>query len=397
MPRTGCPAFACAVIAPARPVSRNQIEIGDGRLAARKHHKIGVGDLGRRCRDPDDDAGLGRERFEIGGVREVRQAYGGHAQPLVADGRRRPSEDPAVRIGQRILRVDPQIRTPRHDAEGGPAGRLFQQCEPGFEQAGVAPKLVDHEPGDERLVGPIEQRQRAVQCREHAAAIDVSGHDHRHLAMAGQTHVHVVARPQVDLGRAAGALGDDDVIVGAEIVEGPIGGHAEARAPVAGEEVAGTDVADRLAAQDHLTTHVAAGLEQHRIERDARGEPACRRLHRLRPPDFAADAVGVEHHDRVVRHVLCLERSHANTLAMKPSTDAGHDRRLAGVRRRARDEERAAHAVGLLTARRAATTPALTTRANAPTVWEIRAARRISAGPGSGPRPSIGRTSTRPW
>ena len=52
----------------------------------------------------------------------------------------------------------------------------------------------------------VEQRPRAVERGEDAAAVDVADDHDRQAELAGQAHVDVVARAQVDLGRGAGAL-----------------------------------------------------------------------------------------------------------------------------------------------------------------------------------------------
>ena len=75
--------------------------------------------------------------------------------------------------------------------------------EPRREQGRVAAELVDHEPGDQRLVGRREHRDRAEQVREHPAPVDVADHDHRQVRGLGQPHVRDVGGPQVDLGRAS--------------------------------------------------------------------------------------------------------------------------------------------------------------------------------------------------
>ncbi len=90
---------------------------------------------------------------------------------------------------------------------------------PGCSRPHVAPKLIDHETGQQPLILGREQRDRAVQRREDAATIDVPGHDHRDLAVPCQAHVDEVALTQVDLGRAAGAFADHDVEFGPQLVE----------------------------------------------------------------------------------------------------------------------------------------------------------------------------------
>ena len=88
---------------------------------------------------------------------------------------------------------------------------MAKVLEGGREQARITPELVDHPSGDERLVLGREEGQRAEHGGEHPATVDVAHHEDGKVGVAGQTHVDVVACPQIDLGRAARSLGDDDV------------------------------------------------------------------------------------------------------------------------------------------------------------------------------------------
>ena len=101
----------------------------------------------------------------------------------------------------------------------GPAGQRLELLEPGREDRRVAAELVDDEAGDERLVVGLEQRERPEQRGEDAAAVDVADDQHGQAGRAGEAHVGEVAVAQVDLGRAAGALADDDVEARAQVGE----------------------------------------------------------------------------------------------------------------------------------------------------------------------------------
>ena len=90
----------------------------------------------------------------------------------------------------------------------------------GPQQVDVASELVDHEPADQRPVGGVEQRDGAVERGEHAAPVDVADYHHGQRELLGQTHVHVVASPQVDLGGRSGALGHDHVVAGRQLAVG---------------------------------------------------------------------------------------------------------------------------------------------------------------------------------
>lgn len=87
---------------------------------------------------------------------------------------------------------------------------------PGDKDAAVAPELVDHVTGDVPLVGRIKQGQGAQQRREHAAPVYVADDQDRKIRGPGQPHVGDVPGPQFELGGAASALADDDVIACAQ-------------------------------------------------------------------------------------------------------------------------------------------------------------------------------------
>jgi hypothetical protein len=62
-----------------------------------------------------------------------------------------------------------------------------------------------------RLVVGVEQRERADERREHAAAIDVADDEHRQAGARREPMLTRSRVAQVDLGRAARALADDHV------------------------------------------------------------------------------------------------------------------------------------------------------------------------------------------
>ena len=75
--------------------------------------------------------------------------------------------------------------------------------------------LID-EAADAGAVLGIEQFEGAQQRGEDAAAVDVAYQDAGCVRGVGHPHVHDVVRPQIDFRRGAGALDDDEVVVGGE-------------------------------------------------------------------------------------------------------------------------------------------------------------------------------------
>ncbi|CKQ92627.1 Uncharacterised protein [Mycobacterium tuberculosis] len=120
---------------------------------------------------------------------------------------------------------------PRQGAVHPAPGDPFQVAQTWRQQVGVAPKLIDHKPRDQRLVLGSQQRDGAQERSEHPAAVDVTDDDGRQSRMTGKPHVDVVTCAQVDFGRAAGALRDNDVVAGGEGVEGAACGLGERSPP----------------------------------------------------------------------------------------------------------------------------------------------------------------------
>jgi hypothetical protein len=249
---------------------------------------------------------------------------------------RRAREAPARVELEPVLRGQARQVQVGQDAQRRHARARLEHGEAGREQRRVAAELVDHEPAHVRALLGREQRDGAVERREHAAAIDVADQQHRRAAVARHAHVHDVVLREVDLGRASRALGDDEVVRGAQPVERA--GHHRPQLGLA--RVVGARVGDAQRAAEHhdLRRPVALRLEQHRVHvdrgRDARGE----RLRGLRAADLAA-VVG---DGGVVRHVLRLERRHAQPRAREDAAERGDEGRLAGVRRGALHHEHAA-------------------------------------------------------
>ena len=180
-----------------------------------------------------------------------------------------------------------------------------------------------------------QYRLGADEARDHAAAVDVADHHHRHVGGAREAHVGDVVRPQVNLAGAAGAFDEHD-----------IGLAAQAREAVEHErhQLAlhllirrGLGAAIDAALHHDLRPDLALRLQQHRIHVHAGRCPCRARLQGLRAADLAA----VGGHRRVVRHVLRLERTHGEAARGEGAREPGDDQRFADVRARALEHERA--------------------------------------------------------
>ena len=357
-------------------------EILDGRLRPRHDDEVGALDVGRRAREAHPHAGLRADRVEVGEVAHPAQPQDGDVERVAARGGRRLGRRRLER--ERVLDVHPEILDERQHAEHRAAGARAEVVQAGREDRLVAAELVDHEARDERLVGGLEQRERAEQRREDAAAVDVADDEHRQAGGAREPHVRDVAGAQVDLRRAAGALADDDVVARAQVGERALDDRPQLRLQLLVGARVGVGV--RLAHHDDLAVARARRLDQDRVHRGLGLDPGRRRLHGLRASDLRA----ARRDDGVQRHVLRLERRHRDAAAAQPATEPGRHDGLARVGVRAADEQRAAHRS------RTVQTAAPAASAAAPTRLESRFARAMSVAAGAAPSPSAGRCSTRP-
>ncbi len=160
---------------------------------------------------------------------------------------------------------------------------------------------------------------------ENTTTIDVGNQDHRAVHRFGKAHVGNVPGTQVDLRWRARTFdhdhrpGSTQALVGSQHRL-----HGDSLVVVVGHRV---HAGDGAAMDDHLGAGIAVGLEQHRVHVCMRLQAAGLGLHCLGPADFTA----VGGHRAVQRHVLRLERHHANALAQQPAAQRGHQRAFAGV------------------------------------------------------------------
>ena len=157
-----------------------------------------------------------------------------------------------VAFGRRSARSSPSsagsrcgIGEPRHDAEARPAGARLDGAQALGEERRIAAQLVDQEAPDAPPVGRRQHRARADEAGDDAAAVDVADEHHRHVRGFGEAHVGDVAGPEIDLGRAAGALDDDDVGVAAD--DGEALQHLRQQVGLAPAEVGGARASRRAA------------------------------------------------------------------------------------------------------------------------------------------------------
>ncbi len=147
-----------------------------------------------------------------------------------------------------------------------------------------------------------------------------------HLCGAREAHVGDVAGAQVDLGRGARALDDDEVALRlkAPIALHHLGQQLPPRLAVIGR----AERPAHAAVDDELRGAIGLRLQQHRVHVGVRLDPRGDRLHGLRAADLAA----IGGHRGVVRHVLRLERAHRQPAIGERPAEARDERRFADVR-----------------------------------------------------------------
>ncbi len=385
MPSTGLPRRARSVIAAASPCSRSQARSATvARLpgsTTRSAAATSAGEAVQRTVTPGS-APRASTSVEL----EVRGS-----RIAATDSRSAPAGSPpsrAVRGGQRVLGVQPQVRQPGQHPEHRASGQGGEHVQAGCQQPVVAAELVDHEAGDQRLVALAEQCEGAVQRGEQATPVDVADHHGGQVALVGQPHVGQVGLAQVDLGGAAGALADHHVVAPAQLVEA--GQHLLAQGGFELPVVQRAGLGVGPAVQQDVRAPVAARLEQHRVHQHAGLDAAGLGLQGL----GAADLAAVGGHRGVVGHVLGLERRYRHAPAGQQPAQARGEQALAGVGAGTGDQQRALH-VRRFRRRTSCMCRAASNTANVAycTRWLSVVARTMSSGCGGGPAPRIGRCS----
>ena len=172
----------------------------------------------------------------------------------------------------------------------------------------------------------VEQGDGAVQLREHPAPVDVPRQQDGGVHQLGQPHVDDVVRLQVDLGRAARPLDDDDVVLGRKAVVGRQNLGDELFFIL--EVFPGGHLSPHLPHDDDLAAHVAGRLEQDRVHPHVGLDAGGGGLHRLRPAHFKA----VFGDGAVQGHVLTLEGGAAQPVLLEDAAERGAEQTFARAR-----------------------------------------------------------------
>ena len=281
----------------------------------------GHGDTGFRC-----------QRIHVGGVGHPREPNDGDVQGLAAQlGDRRPTRPQPARLRRRSTRRPTRAASRRPVFPSGlRKSRRADESRPGSPR-----NLLITQPATSAW-SSAHRRAKVPNMAANTPPRSMSPTTTTgRPAVASQTHVDVVACPQIDLGRASCSLGDDDVEARAQIVERPKCRFSENGST--GHPSRGRQLAERFSHEDDVRAKVAPRLEEHRIHGRFGRHASGQRLQPLRPPYLRA--IGTDH--GVVRHVLSLEGRNSMPSASQPSTQSGRDEGLPGVRSRPGDKEAA--------------------------------------------------------
>ena len=296
-------------------------QVGDGRPGAGQHDEVGSPQLVGPRHPADVHAGFGHQRVEVREVGQARQQQYGHVEQVRCRRRGRRRRGPRQRVlGVELEPLEEGQHAERRDTRAG-----LELVRTVAQQGGITPEPVDDEAADRpsQLLG--EDGDGAEEMGEHPATLDVAHDDGGQAGPHGQAQVHDVVLQQVDLGRAAGALADHDVVPGAQrrqrtvddVHQGLLGGLVRGRLLQTGG----------AAQHDHLGGPLPRRLEQDRVHGHLGLGAGRDGLEPLGPADLTSLAGdhGIE------RHVLALEGRHGHALPGQDAAESGHHGALAGI------------------------------------------------------------------
>ena len=262
------------------PAGAQPGQVGDGRAGPGQHHQVGADQVARRGGEEDVEVGLEPERVDVGEVADPRQPDDRdpeHAVAVCAPGDRRGRGRPRSRA-----RAPGATAAPRTSAvrSAGSARRC-----PGASSDRSPRNLLATNPaisawsaGSSSATVPNSAANSPPRSMSPTTTVGRSG-------VPGQAHVHVVAGAQVDLGRAAGALGDDHVVPAGQVVVRRVRRLGEVPAPAL--PVGRGDRAAGPAHHHDVAAGVTTGLEQDRVHRGLGLGARGARLDPLGPADLA--------------------------------------------------------------------------------------------------------------
>ena len=116
----------------------------------------------------------------------------------------------------------------RHKPQRAPAGHLRDCRHAVCEQARVAAHLIDDKALDQRRVGWRQHVLGAHKACDHPAPVDIAHQHHRQPRRLREAHIRDVVRAQIDLGRAARTLHENQIVRRAQPPEASARRHQRA-------------------------------------------------------------------------------------------------------------------------------------------------------------------------
>ena len=218
-----------------------------------------------------------------------------------------------------LCRQAPRVVEPRNHTAPAPPGALGNEVIAGVKERRISAKFIDQKSADHGGVFVRENGLRAHQLGDHTTPVDISAKDNGHVGCTCKPHIGNVAGAQIDLGRAAGAFDDNQIILAAQPIKafqdilqqfGPARPVVRCVRKTVGPAV-----------YDDLSSGLRLGFKEHRIHVHMWRQPRCLRLKRLRASDLAAFCC----RGCIVRHVLRLERRDRKTLGAGNAAQPGDE------------------------------------------------------------------------
>ncbi len=190
------------------------LQVPDRGLGPGQDHQVGPAQLVPARDQTQPHPRLAGERLQLVEVADASQVDHRH----VEYGPGGPADQ--QRQLERVLGRQPDLVEVGHHTQDREPRPALEERHPLGEQGGIAAQAVDDQPHHPPTLGGREQAQGAEQGGEHAPPVHVPDQQHRGPGRLRHPHVDDLAAAQVDLGRAAGPLDDDQVEASPELVQG---------------------------------------------------------------------------------------------------------------------------------------------------------------------------------
>ena len=306
-----------------QPLRLQPAQIPNGVLAAGQNEHVRRAHVRRRAHHTQPHIRFAAQGVHIGEIADMRQIDHRHVQQLFRRGG--GGAGGAELEAHGIFFRQAQAFQPRHHPQKRLARARGDVLQRGSQQAGITAKFIQNKSGNPVALIRLQQKQRAGQRRKGPAAVNIRRQQHPCAGVGGHAHIHNVMGLQVDFRRTARPFQHHHVHFGGKAVIG--GGHSLPRARFVTEIFRHAHLPHGAAHDDDLRSGIRIGLEQHGVHAHVRRAAGGGGLQGLRAAYFAA----VFRHERIKRHVLRLERRHAQTALRQQAAQRRRQQTFAGV------------------------------------------------------------------